>query len=147
MAELTISGITGLVEDLEHLAANTPTLRTEILQAEADVIEPAVRNGVMDAGLVQTGKLRTSIGRTNTTLHGGRVIKIGPSGEHHRYFPSKGKSGIARAGHIGYIHEYGVPTRGMKARRWMSKAIEKSAGKAYDAGAAAYDQYMQKYNL
>ena len=147
MAELRVSGITGLIEDLGRLVRSTPKLRREILNAEADVLEPAVRNGVTEAGLVQSGKLRASIGRTDRTSLGASVIQIGPSGVHHLYRPSPGHKGIARAGHIGYIHEYGVPSKGMKARRWMANAVDRNAGKAYSAGVAAFDKHMKKHNL
>lgn len=152
MAEIRVSGITGLIKDLEDLAWNFPHLCSKMMNAEADVLEPAIKKAVADNRLVQSRKLQDSIGRVETRAPTSKsstckVIKIGPSGEHHRYMPSVGHDGIARAGHIGYMYEYGVPSRGIEGRLWMKKAVEKNRNKAYDAADAVYDQYMKKHNL
>lgn len=147
MARLEISGFDTFLAGLEDMVEKTPQLRNDILEAEADVIEPALRRSVVDEGLLRTGKLQKAITRKRIKSAGIPVIRIGPAGEHHRYFPSRGKSGIVSAGYIGYIGEYGIPGRGIKGREWIRKGLEKSQSKAFDAADAVYDKYMKDYNL
>ena len=129
------------------MADHAPQLRDDILEAEADVIEPAIRKSIVDERLVRSGKLLQSISRRKKKVGGIPAICIGPTGEHHRYLPSRGKNGVVTAGYVGYIGEYGIKSRGTPGRNWLSKAMEKSRSKAYDAADAVYDQYMKKHNL
>lgn len=147
MARIEVDGCDALIAGLLDMAEKTPELRDAILAAEADAAEPIIRQGVVTAGLVDTGTLRDSISRSRVTSGGVPVIRIGPKGEHHRYIPSSGKNGIVTSGNVGYVHEYGSPRRGIPARKWLTNAVAKAKGPAYDAADKVYDEYMKKHNL
>lgn len=147
MARLEVSGLDALLAGLDDMAEKTPQLRDDILKAEADVIEPALRRSIVDERLVRSSKLRDSIKRRTVKYGGIPAIRIGPVGEHHRYMPSRGKSGVVNTGYIGYIGEYGIPSRGIRGREWLRKGIEKSQGQAFDAAEAVYDNYMKNNKL
>lgn len=147
MARFEVSGADALIAGLEDMADKTPQLRDAILDAEAGVIEPALRQSIVDTRLVRTGKLMRSVKSRKVKSGGVPAIRVGPSGEHHRYLPRKGKSGIVDAGYVGYIGEYGIPRRGVKGREWLKKGLEKSRGAAFDVAEAVYDQFLHKNNL
>lgn len=150
MARFDISGVDGLLAGLEDMAEQVPQLRDDILRAEADVIEPALRKSIADSRLVRTGALQRSIGRRNVKYGGFPAVRIGPQGEHHRYMPRTprpGKAGIVTAGYVGYVGEYGIKSRGIRGREWLKKGLEKSKSAAFDAADAVYDEYMKKNNL
>lgn len=150
MARLEVSGIDALLAGLDDMAESVPQLRDAILETEADVIEPALRRSISDEGLTRSFTLQRSISRRKIKLAGVPVIRIGPAGEHHRYLPSgrrSNSSGVVSAGYVGYIHEYGVPRRGIKARQWLKKGVEKSQSAAFDAADSVYDNFMKKHNL
>lgn len=144
MAQLNVNSVSALISDLASAADQFPELREQMLTAQADLVEPAVRSAVVAAGLRDTGTLQASIGRVKKEQ--GSKILIGPSGVHHRYVRRTG-SGEVRSGHVGYIHEYGAPARGIRAKKWMSGAVQNVSGKALDAAEAVYDEYMKKHNL
>lgn len=146
MASLEMNNsVTTLMSDLLDFANDTPELRRQILKEQADIVEPALRNAITGEGLVDTGVLRTSIGRT--TRKSGAEIRIGPSGVHHRKASRSGRVHQLRNGHLGYIYEYGAPGRGIRPRRWMSKTVSRVKGAAIDAAETAHDQYLKKHNL
>jgi hypothetical protein len=147
MARIEIDGFDALLGDLADMAQKTPELRMAILTAEADVVEPAVRQSAVIHKLVETGRLQESIGRKISKSKGIPAIRIGPVGEHHRYMPSNGRSGIVSAGYVGYIYEYGLDRRGIRARKWLSNAVEQSSGPAFRAAETVYDSFLKKHNL
>lgn len=147
MARIEVSGLDAFLAGLEDMAEQTPQLRDAILEAEADVIEPALRESIADERLIRTHKLQQSIKRRKAKSAGVPVIRIGPSGEHHRYLPSNGKNGVVAAGYVGYIGEYGIQSRGIRGREWLRKGIEKSKGQAFDAADAVYDKFMKNHNF
>ena len=146
MAELAVDGLSDLIRDLDALAEETPGICGEMLAAQADVVEPALRRSLSAHGLVRTGRLQQSIARKKGKSKGGQAIRIGPRGEHHRYYPKTG-SGVVSAGYVGYIHEYGLPSRGIRASKWVTKTVSESRDKAMDAAEQVYEQKLRKYNL
>lgn len=145
MATLEMNdSITTLISDLENAADQVPELRTQMLHAEADVVEPALRSAISSHGLVASGTLRDSIGRSSRKK--GTVLLVGPSGVHHRYIRKSG-SGEVRSGHVGYVHEYGAPSRGIRPKKWMSGAVIAVTGKAVDAAEKVHDEYLKQHNL
>lgn len=147
MARMIVEGYDALLAGLEDMINSLPELRDAILEAEADTAEPIIRQGVLVAGLKRTGTLHRSIKRKRTSYHGTPVIRIGPSGTHHRYIPRRGNNGVATSGYVGYIHEYGNPSRGIRGRKWLSNAVALAKAPAYDAAEAVYDEYMKNHNL
>lgn len=145
MAQLEMNnGINTLITDLSKAAEDVPQLRKDILTEQADVVEPALRSAISSSGLVRTGQLRDSIGRSSR--NGGSVICIGPSGVRRRASRS-GRIQDLRNGHLGYIYEYGLPGRGIRARNWMSNTVRKIRGKTLQIADAVYGRYLKKHNL
>ena len=147
MARMETTGLDSLMNDLNAVAERTPELRDKILNAEADVIEPALSRSISDERLVRSSKLKLSLSRRKVKISRLVAIRIGPTGEHHRYFPSSGKSGIVNAGYVGYIGEYGIPVRGIKGREWLKKGLTKSQNNAFDAAETVFNEFMDKNNL
>lgn len=146
MASLDMNNsITTLLSDILGAAEDFPQLRKQILEDQADIVEPALKASLASEGLVDTGDLRDSIGRS--TRKNGTEIRIGPSGIHHRRVSRSGRIQELRNGHLGYIYEYGAPGRGIRPRKWMSKAVSRTRGKALDAAETANNQYLKKHNL
>lgn len=146
MAQLEYNNsITTLIQDLDSFAEAAPEMGKQMLLAEADIVEPALRQAVSAEGLVRTGRLQESIGRT--VRKKGTQILLGPTGEHHKYVTRSGRAGLLRAGHLGYIHEYGSPRRNIRGRKWMSKTVQKTQGQALDAAEKVRDEYLKKHNL
>lgn len=145
MARMDVSGYDATLAGLEDMIESTPDLRDAILKAEADVIEPALRQSLISEGLVASGRLHGSIKRRRDTVAGVPGIRIGPAGVHHRYLPSSGKSGVVIAGYVGYIGEYGIARKGIKGREWLKKGLNKSRNAAYDAADKVYCDYMDKH--
>ena len=145
MAQMEVNdGLENLIRDLEAAAEDLPDLRRTILNAQADLVEPALRSAVGSSGLVRSGKLRDSIRRSSRKQ--GTEIHVGPTGVHHRYLRISG-SGKAMSGHVGYIHEYGAPSRGIRPKKWMAGAVAGVSEKAYKAAETAHDEYMKNHNL
>lgn len=145
MARLEMNdSITTLISDLQAAAYQDDKLIQTVLKAQTEIVEPAIRASAVSSGLVKTGTLRDSIGHSSRKK--GLEIRIGPSGVHHRYIRKSG-SGEVRSGHVGYIHEYGIPSRGIPAKKWMSKAVQASQSKAFDVAEKIHDEYLKKHNL
>lgn len=146
MARFEISGTDIFASGLQDMLNDLPQLRDDILKAEADVIEQYMGQSITSSGLVRSGVLRQSIRQRKRK----DSIAIGPDGEHHRYTPSgkrSGANGIVTAGYVGYIHNYGIPRRGIPAREWAEKAVEKGQGPAMDAAEKVYDEFLKKQDL
>lgn len=139
------NSITTMITDLSRAAENIPNLRKQLLQAEADVVEPALRSAIVAEGLVDSGNLRDSIGRTFRKQS--TELLVGPSGVHHKSLSSSFSVKEFRNGHLGYIFEYGAPLRGIRARRWMSKTVSRVTGQAFDAADAVYYKFMKDHKL
>ena len=147
MATIETSNLDDLIHSLDGAADQMQQLCDSLLEAQADVVQPALSRSIANEGLIgETGRLKDSISRRKTKSG----IRIGPKGEHHRYVPSgrrPGANGIVTAGYVGYIHDYGIPSRGIPAAKWLEKGVEKSLGQAYNAAAAAVDDFLKNNNL
>ena len=146
MAELQVTGLDELIRDLDALADDAPAITGQILEAQADILEPALRQSLASRSLIRTGRLQASIARRKSRSKGGPAIRIGPKGEHHRYYPKTG-SGVVSAGYVGYIQEYGLPSRGIKSSKWAKAAVTGSRDKAVSAAEQVLDQNLRKHNL
>ena len=147
MARLECSGLGDLITDLENLADQSPQLQDDILTAEADVVEPALRLSIASEGLIRSGQLHRSIKRRKTKVGGIPAIRLGPAGEHHRYLPSPGQRGIVHAGYVGYIAEYGIKSRGIKGRNWLQKGVARSQNEALNAADFIHEKYLNNNKL
>ena len=147
MARLEMSGLDSLIADLDNLAEQAPQMQADILNAEADVVEPALRRSIASEGLIRSGRLHSSIKRRKTKVGGIPSIRLGPVGEHHRYYPSSGQSGIVHAGYVGYIAEYGIKSRGIRGTNWLQKSVARSQPEALKAADAVQEKYLKNNNL
>ena len=137
--------ISDLIGDMDSFISSIPEMGKKMLEAEADVVEPALKQSISSEGLVESGRLRDSIKRSKRKK--GIQILLGPSGVHHKYVNKAGRASALRAGHLGYIFEHGAPRRNIRGRQWLSKAVQKSQAKALDAAENVRDQYLNNHNL
>lgn len=139
------SSISSLIGDIDRFSDSVTEMGKAMLEAEANVVEPALRTGLASANLVKTSRLKASIGRSRRKK--GAMILLGPMGEHHKYVTKAGRAEMLRAGHLGYIFEYGAPRRNIRARNWMAKTVSKTQAQALDAAENVRDQYLNNHNL
>lgn len=145
MAKFNATGIEGLQMDLEQFLSLPDDAVDAILEAEGQVIVEAQKNQIGSIPLVRTGRARDSIKLSlKIGRYGGHYALVSPSGTHHAY--ARG-SKTASNSEVLFIHEYGAPGRGLKARHWQRDANDKSAEAAAAAGQAAYDRYLESKNL
>lgn len=137
MAHVKLRGLDAVIGELEKVGElGTDEEAERILNAMADAAEPVMRrNAEKDViGLrgKWTGGTKKSIGRTKMKKRrdGGRVMYLYPQGERER---GKEKKSVTRNGEIGFLNEYGVPSKKMMARKW----VEKTAVQAETAVEAA----------
>lgn len=145
MAQLEYNSLTALISDLASFSEAVPEMGKQMLQAEADVVEPEQKRSLSAEKLVRFGRLQDSIGRS--TKNKGMTVLVGPSGDHHKYVTKAGRARALRAGHLGYILEHGAPRRNIRGRKWMSKAVQKTQAQALDAAEKVRDQYLNNHNL
>lgn len=139
------NSITTYIKDFDRFIHSMPEMEKKMLEAEADVVEHALKLSISSEGLVKSGRLSDSIGRS-TSLSGTKIL-LGPSGIHHTYVNKAGRANALRAGHLGYIFEHGAPRRNIRGRHWMTKAVQKSQADAIEAAEKVRDQYLNNHNL
>lgn len=138
MARVLLHGLDAVIGELERLEElGTDEEAERILNAMADAVEPVMKRnarkeiiGLRDSW---TGTTQESVGRTKMKRlrnNGGRVMYLYPQGERVR---GKKKKRKTRNAEIGFYNEYGVPSRKMAARRWVSKTSEEAEGLAEEA--------------
>lgn len=137
MARLQFNGLDAVIGELGRLEViGTDEEAERILNAMADAIEPVMKRnarkeiiGIRDSW---TGTTQESVGRTKMKRlkNGGHAMYLYPQGERVR---GKKKKRQTRNAEIGFYNEYGVPSRKMAARRWVSKSVEEAEGLAEEA--------------
>lgn len=144
MANITVAGLDGLIDDFAALASLPDRVAEDMLNAEADVIVPAQRAEIESRwrGPYSEGISAKSV-KKGPVKQGrdGRSISIYPQGSRKR----RGKS--IRNAEIAFINEYGAPRRGIAARPAISTANAKSEDKAVEAGEKVYHAYLDSKNL
>lgn len=144
MANMEVSGLDGLLGDLEALAGLPDSVGEDILNAEADVIVSAQREEIQRQwnGPYSLGISAESIKKTGVKKElDGSSISIYPQGTRKR-----GKKRI-RNGEIAFLNEYGVPGRGIAPRPAIKMATAKAEETAVEAGAKVFDAYLDSKNL
>lgn len=137
MATLEISGFEALVGGLKDMIEDVPNLCNAMLNAEADVVEPAIAKSARSEMRARTGRLSESIVRTSKN----KEIHIFPTGFHH----STRKKSVGN-NDVGFVLEHGATRRNIRARAWMSKAVDATKSQAFDAAERVYAEYIQKHN-
>lgn len=130
MARVKLRGLDAVIGELEKVGElGTDEEAERILNAMADAAEPVMRrNAEKDViGLrgKWTGGTKKSIGRTKMKKRkdGGRAMYLYPQGERVR----GKKQTKTRNAEIGFLNEYGVPSKKMMARKWVEKTGEQAA--------------------
>ena len=123
----------------------------EMLQAEADVVEPEiVKNAnTLLRGPYWTGTTAKAVKRKRPVYardsQGGRVRELLVTfagvreDEHHR---KTTKESDRRNAAIAFINEYG--NKKTEARAFMAKAVDEKEAEAQDAGEAVFDKWLNK---
>ncbi len=144
MANMEVSGLDGLLDDLEALSGLPDSVGADILNAEADVIVSAQREEI---GRRWSG--RYSEGISAEAVKKGPVKRKGPGQSIHVYPQGtrkrRGKS--VRNAEIAFINEYGAPGRGIAARPAIAAANAKAEEAAVEAGAQVFGAYLDSKNL
>lgn len=167
MARFNASGIDGLRLSFDEFARIPDSVIDRILKAESKVVVQAHKASLKSLGLYKTGKLEASIdgiAKVTSASGGQRYVLVYPVGPHHKYagrektkayknskhgrtYTTGGGDKTATANDVGFVHEYGAPKRGIKAKRWMQKANEKCGPDVEEAALAVYDDWLKSINL
>lgn len=141
---MTVNGLDGLIDDLADLARLPDSVVDGILDAEADIILSAQREGIekhwrgphsagISAKSIKKGKIKKD--------KDGRSISVYPQGTRKR------GGRIIRNAEIAFINEYGAPKKRIAARPAIDTANKKNEREAVDAGERVYHSYLDSKNL
>ena len=137
MATVSTEGLTEFSLSMAEMADIPDAVFNDMLNAMADVIEPAQKRKGLAYGVHRTGVTISSIKRDKPrrSVNGGSIT-IRPQG-----LNAKGKSNAE----VAFINEFGK--RGQAPRPFIRDANEESADAAAEAAARNYDQWIKQKNL
>lgn len=140
MAQLSVNGLDGLMDDLLAAGEIPDDVAEGMLTSSAAVVEEAQIYTGMQMGVYRTGETLASIGhgKLKRGRDGLRCVYVSPQGTNDR-----GERNAA----VAYINEYGAPKRGIPARPFIRTANELAADSAAEASAAKYDEFLRSKNL
>lgn len=148
MAQLNVQGFDAFAADLEAAKNLSQDEQYQILEAGGERIKTAMRSKLQALGLHLTGRLAASIETVRKTADAPYVL-IEPKGKHHSYRGRdakgrRGKGGMktASAGEVGFVFEYGAPSRGIPAYHWMESAVTESAEETTAAMQEAFNEVL-----
>ena len=138
MANLSFSGIDGLMLSMQEAAEIPDDVAEAMLQAEAEIVEQAQIAYGMQMGVYRTGETLASIrpGKMKRGRNGGRLIYVTPHGVNDRE---------ERNAAVAFINEYGK--RNQAPRPFIATANEAAATPAVEAAANIYDAFLQSKGL
>ena len=138
MANLSFSGIDGLMLSMQEAAEIPDDVAEAMLQAEAEIVEQAQIAYGMQMGVYRTGETLASIrpGKMKRGRNGGRLIYVTPQGVNDRE---------ERNAAVAFINEYGK--RNQAPRPFIATANEAAATPAVEAAANIYDAFVQSKGL
>ncbi len=166
MAKLSVDGLDGLILSLEEVAAIPDDVVNKMLEAEAQIVAPAIREeanklgmysgyGTEDGNFRNTSDTNTLPGQVRSYSTGklARSVKIGKmkvkgaQRQKYVYFAGSRKRGKQRVknSEIAFLNEYG--TRTINARNFVFVAISKVTDQAVKASAAVYDKWLKEKGL
>jgi hypothetical protein len=142
MATFDVSGLGELMLSLSEIAEIPDDVQDEMLNAQADVVIPAQQAKARAYGLVDTGQMVRSIGKTKPkrAKGGGRVIYVYPQGSR-----TRGRGKKTSNATIAFANEYGV--RGRAPRPFVRDANAACEEQMFQAAWAVYDKWLQSKNL
>ena len=127
MARFTSEGFNELSEFFGNISDIPDDVTDEMLLAQADIVEKAQIAKGAAYGVMLTGVTLSSIKVGKIVRSGGsKSIKIVPEGSN-----ADGN----RNAEVAFLNEFGVPSKGMAARPFISDANEEAADPATDAAA------------
>lgn len=144
MPQFEVLGYGELSAALEDLANLPDELLDEMLEAESDVVESAIKAKAAAYGVEDTGQMISSIKRGPVRrIRDGKALTISPQGSRKR------GNTVTRNAEIAFINEYGKgkEKQVQPARPFMRDAVEGSADEAVQAAASVYDDYLKSKNL
>lgn len=138
MAELSVSGLDGLLLSMEQAAEIPDGIAREMLEAEAAVVEEAQIAQGVTMGVYRTGQTLYSIrkGKMKKGRSGERLIYVTPAGKN-----DKGERNAA----VAFVNEYGK--RGQAARPFIRIATEAAATPAVEEAEKIYDRWLKEKGL
>lgn len=144
MADFDTDGLDGLELTLEEVADLPDDTLLAMLEAEGEIIRAAQEKALrgLDYGKKSTGQLKASIDMTHQLKRGRSGtpgITVYPAGVR--------ADGKTRNAAVGFILEYGAPSRGIAPRQWMRTANETAAGKAAQAAQAVFEAWLERKGL
>lgn len=152
---MTTIGLDGLIEDMAALAALPDKVIDDMLNAKADVIEPAQKQQAEAMGVQNTGMVISSIKRGKSKrTNDGRTLAIYPRGKRNaevaflNEFGTKGNRRVK--GGKRFVRALGASTANlgkMPARPFIDAANKAAGQRATDAAAKVYDEFLKSKNL
>lgn len=137
MATITTDGLAKFAVSLEELQELQIKVIDKMLDAQADIIEPAQKAKGRAYGVYRTGVTLASIKRgSKKKTKNGRSIHITLQGRN-----ADGN----RNAEVAFINEFGK--KNQLARPFIRDANEANADNAVAASAAIYDQYLKSKGL
>ena len=149
MATIQVSGIDGLIVDLETLAEIEENgIVDEMLIAGGEVMQQAQKKSIDAYELVDTGQMKNSItvGKPKKSKNG-KVLYVYPKGARTKEYKTGAKKGQiykVRNAEIAFINEFGAPERHIPARPFMEKAVEDSGEDAVKSEEAVFDNWLEQ---
>lgn len=138
MARFNIQGLDAFEADLRNARNLTESEQRTILAAGGDVLKSWMQRKITSLGLVLSGMLRDSIKVFQRSDMGRPVVEVYPSGKHH----VTGTARAVNASEVGFVLEYGVPSRHIRPYHWMESAALESAEETTAAMQEAFNEVL-----
>lgn len=137
MATMETDGLAGLILSMEELRELPDSVTNAMVNAMADVIEPAQKAKGRAYGVHLTGVTLASIKRGKPTkIKDGKSISVYPQG-----INADGN----RNAEVAFVNEYGK--HGQPPRPFIRDANEENGDKAIDAAEKVYNDYVESLGL
>lgn len=137
MAIMTTNGLAEFAIAMEELANISDNILDEMLQAQADIIEPAQKEKGRAYGVHRTGVTLDSIDR-------GKPVKT-RDGKAMYIYPEGTNADGNRNAEVAFINEFGK--RGQAPRPFIRDANEEHAEEAAEAAAEVYGKWLSSKGL
>lgn len=152
MAKFQVIGFDAFAADLEAAKSLTKDEQKKIIQAGANTLLSSMAQGLILDQRARTGGLLESLRVRMKTKGGTPYAQVGPGGKHHVAHgrDAKGRRGKGAAydvdaAEVGFVLEYGAPSRNISATHWMENAVEitEKHGGLSDAMQYAFNEILE----
>lgn len=137
MATITTEGFTGFCVSMEELECIPDEVFDEMLNAMADVIEPAQKEKGLAYGVHRTGVTLESIKRGEP--------RRAKNGKHIGIYPEGTNANGNRNAEVAFINEFGK--HGQAPRPFIRDACYEHADEAIDAAAKVHGEWLDSKGL